>query len=99
MAIYVYHKNVFSPEEDQQWVQIMVQNDNLTPDTQRSVTFQLTSVAAIRKDANSDINVRITKKEMKSIIHAVNTASGSTDIEEIKKLLAEIKPKIEGAKK
>lgn len=50
LSRYIDQKKTRTPTEDQKWELLLLQNGKLTPDSKKALTFQLTTMAAMRNE-------------------------------------------------
>lgn len=75
---YIHQKPFENDSNDQRWAIFLVQNANLTPDTTNSLTFQLNTGGAMRKEPIWTSTVPIQDKVLKTLIEDTKTANETT---------------------
>lgn len=79
VAEYVHQRSDKHSSNDQQWALLMLQNANLTPDTLNSITFQLTTGAAMRKNPVSPTTFSIQGTTLNDLTKAYKQIEASTE--------------------
>lgn len=79
---YGHQKNTRSPLDDQQWALLLLQNANLTADTRNSITFQLTTGAAMRKEDTTTNTMQVSLAEINEISRTLAEAQTADTSEE-----------------
>lgn len=82
IAKYVHQKNTRSPSDDQQWALLLLQNADLTADTRNSITFQLTTGAAMRKVQDTPTMIDVDKRNIEALRSAIKEADAAETQEE-----------------
>lgn len=106
VAEYVHQSNDKYSSNDQQWALLMLQNANLTPDTRNSITFQLTTGAAMRDGTVSKSIIHLHSTMLTALTRAYERADTTTDLEthpdameELKSVIQEIKETMDTQRK
>lgn len=79
VATYVHQKSDKNSSSDQQWALLLIQNAKLTPDTRNSITFQLTTGAAMRKHPITTLTTTIHTSILQELIRAHQETNSATD--------------------
>lgn len=104
VAKYVHQKDIRSAQDYQQWALLLIQNAKMTPDSRNSLTFQLTSGAAIHNHIKTSVtmtgDIELAKKAVKAISKAADTgadADAAGAIEEVQQIIKDIELAIKKA--
>lgn len=86
---YINHTGNTDDQNGEQWAVLLIKNANLTPDTRKAVTFQLTTRAVVPFDDKCRKNMMINLKELNVVLEVLKDVKNKEDNEEIKNVINE----------